>query len=328
VLVTPTWTRRRTAQRAWGRFLFRRIGRLLGSVFALLVGTFAMVHLIPGDPVRAALGVTAPADLVASRRHSLGLDQPLLQQFWHYVAASVTGDFGVSMSSNLPVSEVISERLPNTLSLAGLAFVVIMSVSTPLGIAVASLTRDGRRRGAELAFTTVTGVLVAVPEFLVAVGCVALFGVLLAVVPVAGRSGPSSYVFPVTALALGPTAALTRIVRVETLRVSSMDYMRTARSKRLPARLVYLRHALPNLLTASLTIGGLLIGSLVAGTVLVENVFAWPGLGMTFVDSISAKDYPLVQGIVIVLGAGVLVVNLLVDVLLAILDPRSTIMEG
>jgi peptide/nickel transport system permease protein len=135
-------------------------------------------------------------------------------------------------------------------------------------------------------------------------------------------------VFPVVALAVGPTAALARIVRVETLRVLAMDYMRTARSKRLPTHRLYVRHALPNLLTASLTIGGLLVGSLVAGTVLVENVFAWPGLGMTFVDSISQKDYPLVQGIVVVLGTGVLLINLLVDVLLAVLDPRSTIKEG
>jgi peptide/nickel transport system permease protein len=306
----------------------RRFGRLLASVLALLVGTFAMIHLIPGDPVRASLGVTAPADLVASKRQSLGLDQPLPVQFWHYMSSAVTGDFGVSMSSNLPVSEIIRERLPNTLALAGLAFLVITVISIPLGIAMATVTRDGRGRGAELAFTTVTGVLVAIPEFVLAVGCVALFGVLLAALPVAGRSGPSSYVLPVFALALGPTAALTRIVRVETLRVLSTDYMRTARSKRLPTRLIYVRHALPNLLTASLTIGGLLIGSLVAGTVLVENVFAWPGVGMTFVGSITAKDYPLVQGIVVVLGFGVLVVNLLVDVLLAILDPRSTIMEG
>jgi peptide/nickel transport system permease protein len=232
------------------------------------------------------------------------------------------------MSSSIPVSEVISERLPNTLALAGLAFVVIMTVSTPLGIVMAGITRDGRAKNTELAFTTVTGILVAIPEFLVAVGCVALFGVVLALVPVAGQAGPSSYVFPVVALAVGPTAALARIVRVETLRVLAMDYMRTARSKRLPTHRLYVRHALPNLLTASLTIGGLLVGSLVAGTVLVENVFAWPGLGMTFVDSISQKDYPLVQGIVVVLGTGVLLINLLVDVLLAVLDPRSTIKEG
>lgn len=314
--------------RRWLNFLARRLWQLALSMLALIAGTFAMLHLIPGDPVRASLGVTAPAELVNSRRHTLGLDQPLLHQFWHYLIHVLSGDLGVSLSTNLPVAQIIHERLPSTLLLAGGALVVIMTISTPVGMVVAALTQGGQRRGLEIGFTAVASVMVAIPEFLLAVGFVALFAVVLGVVPVAGQSGPTSYIFPVAALALGPTAALTRIVRVETLRVLSLDYMRTARSKRLPARLLYVRHALPNLLTASLTIGGLLIGSLVAGTVLVENVFAWPGLGMTFVNSIAQKDYPLVQGIVLVLGTGVLIVNLLVDVALAFLDPRSTITEG
>jgi peptide/nickel transport system permease protein len=160
------------------------------------------------------------------------------------------------------------------------------------------------------------------------VGLVYVFGVTLGWAPVAGRSGPGSYVLPVAALAVGPAAALARIVRVETLAVLQADYIRTARAKRLPARLVYFRHALPNALTATVTIGGLLLSSLIAGTVLVENVFAWPGLGSTIVQSILAKDYPVVQGVVLVYGLGVLLVNLAVDVALALLDPRSTIRES
>lgn len=133
---------------------------------------------------------------------------------------------------------------------------------------------------------------------------------------------------PVVALAAGPAAVLARLVRVEMLAVLRADYIRTARAKRLPSWLVYLRHALPNALTSTLTLGGLLLSAMVAGTVLVENVFAWPGLGSTIVQSILAKDYPVVQGVVLVYGLGVLLVNLAVDVALALLDPRSTIRES
>ncbi len=155
-----------------------------------------------------------------------------------------------------------------------------------------------------------------------------VFAVSLGWAPVAGRGTPGSYVLPVVSLAVGPAAVLARIVRVETLGVLQADYMRTARAKRLPDRLLYLRHALPNALTATVTLAGLLLSGMVAGTVLVENVFAWPGLGSTIVQSILAKDYPVVQGVVLVYGLGVLLVNLAVDVALALLDPRSTIRES
>jgi peptide/nickel transport system permease protein len=167
-----------------------------------------------------------------------------------------------------------------------------------------------------------------IPEFLLAVGLVWVFGVQLGWFPVAGRGGPSSYVLPVLSLAAGPAAVLARIVRIEMASVLNADYIRTARAKRLPPRRIYLRHALPNAVTASLTIGGLLLSSLVAGTVLVENVFAWPGLGSTIVQSILSKDYPVVQGVVLVYGTGVLLVNVAVDVALALLDPRSAIRES
>jgi peptide/nickel transport system permease protein len=134
-------------------------------------------------------------------------------------------------------------------------------------------------------------------------------------------------VLPVLALAIGPAAVLARIVRVEMSAVLHADYVRTARAKRLPAAAIYLKHALPNAVTTSITLGGLLLSSLVAGTVFVENVFAWPGLGSTIVQSILQKDYPVVQAIVLVYGVGVLIVNLFVDIALALLDPRSTIRE-
>jgi peptide/nickel transport system permease protein len=315
-------------ERPWARFAARRFGRLLVSVGVLVTAAFGMIHLIPGDPVRAALGPTATQELVEARRAALGLDQPLWQQYLDYLRGLFTGDLGVSMNSGMPVSDILGDRLPATVELAVLGFALAVLVSVPLGLLFAVLTRGGRRRPLELGFTSSSVVLAAIPEFLLAVALVWIFSVNLGWAPVAGRDGPASYVLPVVALALAPAAILARIVRVETLTVLRADYVRTARAKRLPSRTVYFRHALPNSLTAAITLGGLLLGALVAGTVLVENVFAWPGLGSTIVSSILAKDYPVVQGVVLVYGVGVLVVNLVVDVALALLDPRSTIREG
>jgi ABC-type dipeptide/oligopeptide/nickel transport system permease component len=316
----PWW-----AHRPRTHFLVRRLVRLVVSLAVLITLAFAMIHLIPGDPVRTALGPKAPLDLVRSRRHTLWLDRPLPNQFLHYLHGLLTGDLGTSIGSNLPVSDIISTRLPNTAQLAGLAFVVIMALSIPLGMVAAVLTRDTRRRGTELAFTSLTGLLATVPEFLLGVGLVVLFAVNLHWLPVAGKGGLQSYILPVAALSLGSIAALARIVRAETLTVLGEDYIRTARSKQLPARLLYLRHVLPNMLTGTLTIGGLLLAGLVGGTVLVENVFAWPGLGTIVVSSVAQQDYPVAQAIVLMLGATVLVINAAVDLLLGALDPRSTI---
>ncbi|MCL7380526.1 ABC transporter permease [Streptomyces sp. 35G-GA-8] len=312
----------------WLLFARRRLGRFVVSLWVLVTTAFLMIQLVPGDPVRASLGLSAPAELVEARRQALGLDDPVWVQYGHYLGGLFTGDFGMSMGSDLPVSQVIGDRLPATLELAVLAFAVVVVVAIPVGVLSAVLTRGGRRRGGELAFTSVSVLLAAVPEFLVAVGLVALFAVRLGWFPVAGGDGASAYVLPVVAMAVGPAAVLARIVRVEMLSVLGADFIRTARAKRLPARAVYLRHALPNALTAALTLGGLMFTSMVAGTVLVENVFAWPGLGSTIVSSILEKDYPLVRGIVLVYGIAVLLVNLTVDVLLALIDPRSTIRES
>lgn len=312
----------------WLAFALRRGRRLIVSLWVLVTASFIMIHLIPGDPVRAALGALAPQELVEARRAALGLNDPLWTQYWHYLRNLVAGDWGTSIATDVPVADTIRDRLPATLQIAVLAFVVTMLVSVPLGVLMAALTRGGRRRRTELVFTSSSVVIAAIPDFLLAVGLVYVFGVSLGWLPVAGRSGPSSFVLPVLGLAIGPMAVLVRIVRVEMLAVLDADFVRTARAKRLPAWRVYLRHALPNALTTTLTVGGLLLGGLVAGTVLVENVLAWPGLGSTIVSSILSKDYPVVQGIVLVYGLGVLAINLVVDVVLALIDPRSAIKEG
>ena len=315
-------------ERPWVRFGLRRTGRLVVSLWVLVTASFAMIHLIPGDPVRGAMGPTAPADLVAARRESLGLNDPLLTQYLDYLKGLVTGDLGTSLGSQLPVSEVVSQRLPATLALAVLAFLAAVAVAIPLGVTMGVLTRRGHGRRTELGFTTTTVVVATIPDFMVGVALVYVFGVHLGWLPVAGNDTPSAYLLPVVALAVGPAAILARIVRVEMVGVLEADFVRTARAKRLPPHRIYLGHALPNAVTAALTLCGLLLSAMVAGTVLVENVFAWPGLGTTIISSILTKDYPVVQAIVLVYGVGVLVINTVVDVALALLDPRSMIREG
>jgi peptide/nickel transport system permease protein len=323
-VASPGWAERHP----WAGFLARRLGRLVLSMLVLLTATFAMIHLIPGDPVRAALGPEAPLEFVERRRQILGLDKPIPVQYVNYVRNVLRGDFGRSLSSDESVSQMVAERLPNTLRLGGLGFAATVLLAIPIGMVVAVLTREGRRRGGELSFTTVTGLLGAIPEFLLAVGLVFVFAVTLKWLPIAGITGPTSYVLPVIALALGGAATLSRIVRVEALKVLSQEYMLTARSKRLPDRLLYLRHALPNMLTSTLTLGGLALGGLVGGSVLVENVFAWPGMGTMVVQAIIAQDYTVAQASILLLGATALCANILVDFLLAVLDPRSTIREA
>jgi len=311
----------------WLRFAVRRLVRLVVSVFLLITAAFAMIHAIPGDPVRGALGIKAPQSLVTAKRHALGLDKPLWRQYVDFLHGVITGHLGVSMRSELPVTQLIGQRLPATAEIAVLAFVLVLVIGVPAGVLIGVLTREGRRPRTELGFGAVTGLFAVVPEFLLAVALVFVFAVTLKAFPVAGRGGPDSYLLPVLSLAVGPAAIIARTVRAETLRVLDQEYMRTARAKRLPARLLYVRHALPNLLAATLTLSGLALSGLLAGTVLVENVFAWPGLGTALEESVPAKDYPVVQALALVYGGGVLLTNLVVDVLIAVADPRSTLRE-
>lgn len=315
-------------QASWTTFVARRIGRAAISLLVLVIAASFVIHLIPGDPVRTALGFTASEELVAQRRADLGLDQPVPRQVADYVAGLARGDLGVSIPTGLPVADTIGDRLGATLQLAIVSFVAALVVAVGVGLAVAKRTHGGAHRGSELGFTSTSAVLAAIPEFIVAVGLVWIFAVTLDWFPVAGkRDGWRSFVLPVVALGLGPAAALARIVRVEALAVLDSDFVRTARAKRLSSSRLYLRHVFPNALTSTLTVGGLFLLGMVVGTVLVESVFSWPGLGTELVHAIVVRDYPMVQGMVVVFGALVLAINLLVDLLLAAIDPRSTIRD-
>lgn len=310
------------------RFVVRRFRRLVISLVVVVMSTFVLVHLVPGDPVRAALGPSATPELVADTRAELGLDKPVWRQFTSYIGGLVRGDLGVSIRTHRSVGESIAQRFPATLALAVLAFVVALIGAIVVGILSALSKRAGRHRLRDGAVSGFLGMLITVPDFLIGIGFIALFGVTLEWLPVAGWGDKDHMILPVLALALGPMAYLSRIVQVEMLDVLDSTYIVTARSKRLPPRLIYLRHALPNIVTASLTVGGLILSGLTAATVQIETVFAIPGMGAMTVAAVSGKDYPMIQGVVLVYALTVLGINLIVDLILISLDPRSSIAEG
>lgn len=314
--------------RVWILYGFRRLSHFVVSVIVLVTAAFLMVQLIPGDPAQISAGANATPELVEQRRQQLGLDLPLWLQYLRLWGGLLTGSMGESTTLRVPVFDVLAARLPATLELAAYAVAVVLLVGIPLGLAAGALTRRGRRPVLETTYTSFSTVLSVIPEFLMGVALVYLFAVSTNLLPVAGRGGPASYILPVAALSIGGIAGISRIVRAETLVVLEQDYIRTARAKRMRPTRLHLRHVLPNILTATLTISGLLLGGMIAGTVLVENIFAWPGLGTTIVQSIQKKDYPLIQAIVVFYGTVILLINLAVDVILIAIDPRTALRDG
>ncbi|GHC79955.1 peptide ABC transporter permease [Nocardiopsis terrae] len=321
--MSPLSTARARPGRIWARFLLRRLLGLGAVLVVLVTATFLILQLVPGDPARAAISVDASPEEVAAMRHSLGLDRPLAEQFASYVGGLLTGDLGTSFQTGEAVSRIIATRLPFTAQLAVFSVLVALLIAVPAGVVVAVACRGGRRRPLDTAFTTTASVVGCTPEYIAGTLLVLLFAVTLGWLPAAGAATPASLLLPVAAIALSPAAALARIVRRETAVVLEEDYLRTARAKRLGGWALYARHTLPNLLTSTLTMGGLLLAGLMGGTVIVESVFAWPGLGSRVVQAILVRDFPVIQGIVLVIGLMAAVINLLVDVCLGVLDPRT-----
>lgn len=303
----------------WLRFAARRLAGLVGVLGTLVIGTFGIVQLIPGDPARTLAGSTATEERIIQLRHELGLDQSLSDQFWGYLVRLFQGDLGTSFATGEPVAQVIADRLPFTAQLAFLAIALVLLVSVPLGMAVAV----SRSRFVDNAFTLLTSLAGAVPEYVLGTVLVFFFAIQLGWLPAAGAASVSSLILPVLAVSVGPISSLARIVRRETTVVLGHDFMRTARGRRLRTFRLYARHALPNLLTSTLTLGGLILAGLLGGTVIVEMVFAWPGLGSRIVGAIHSRDYPVIQGSVLLLGLLATAINLVVDVILGLLDPRT-----
>ena len=309
----------------WTAFAVRRIIRLIVSLFVVVSVVFFMISLVPGDAVRSALGPTAPIDVVNARRAKLGLDKPIWERYVNYLHDVFTGNFGSSITSERTVGEIISTRLANTAELIVAALILTLVLAIVIGMVVGILTHNGRRSRTMLSFTVTSSAINTIPGFVFGIVLVYVFSVQLQWLPVAGSDGFKSLILPTIALSLGPAAGLSRIVRAQTDVTLGEDYMRVARGKRLSWARLYLRHALPNLLTAALTIGGLLLGILVAGSVLIESVYARAGLGTQIVQSITDSDYPVVQGVLMVLASSVLIINLIVDLALGLLDRQSVI---
>ncbi|WP_353114473.1 ABC transporter permease [Microbacterium sp.] len=308
---------------ALARYAGRRLLSFVVSLWVLATAAFLLIRLIPGDPVRTALGEHASPEAIAAGRAELGLDLPLWKQYGRFIVELFRGDLGQSSTLRLPVLDVIVQRAPMTLLLTCTSIVVVFAVALAIGFLVAALTEGGQRPRVEIVFAAITGFIHSIPEFVLGVVLVFAFAVSMKLLPVAGAASPASLILPIAALCIGGIAGLSRVVRVETLRVLDQDYMKTARAKRLWTPVIYLRHALPNVLTAALSIAGLQFSGMLSGTVVIENVFALPGLGTAIVNSILMNDYRLIQGLVLTLGAIVLTVNLAVDLVIARFNPEA-----
>ncbi|WNM33638.1 ABC transporter permease [Streptomyces sp. Li-HN-5-11] len=310
----------------WAGFAVRRAGGLLMSLLLLVVGTFLIVPLLPGDPARAIAGTSSSPATLAAIRDRLELNEPMATRFVHYLGDIATGRLGTSFRFDTPVADIIATRLPYTVQLVIPAVLLSLVIAVPMGMTVGVLTRGGRRRWLDVAFGTVAGLLASAPVYVVATLLVVVFSINLGLLPSGGATTISSLILPIAALCIGPAFAIARVVRQETASVLAQDYLRTARGHRLGPVRLYLRHALPNLMTSVLTLSGLVLTSLLGGTLIIENVFTYPGLGTEVVQAIIYKDYPVIQGIILVVGMLALLVNLLVDVVLGIVDPRT--LEG
>lgn len=314
---------KRIAENPWSGFLARRFVSLMIILLVLSLAVFFMVRLVPGDPVLNAFGLDTPPDRIQAIKQEWGISGPLSEQLQEYYTNLLHGNLGNAFATQQPVSEIIRQRIGASLELAIAALVLVLVGGVSIGMLAAAFTRDGKRPKAELSFGGITTLLGSTPDYVWATLLVFVFAVTLRWLPVAGAGTTKQLVLPTLAIAIPLTAHLVRIVRVETLNVLAQDYVRTARSERLPGWRIYLRHVLPNVLTAALTIGGLIFAGLIGGAVVVENVFARPGLGTALVTAVVANDYPVVQGITLVLGLTVVFINTSVDVVLGVLDPRS-----
>ena len=296
----------------------RRLLATPPTIFGVATLVFFFLHFIPGDPVEVMLGETAaPADREALR-HALGLDRPVGEQYLRYLGGLLQGDLGVSLHGRQPVAEIVLARVPATLRLTLVAGLLAAAVALPLGILAAA-----RRGGTADTLSTGFALLGAsLPNFFLGPLLVLVFSIRLGWLPVSGAERPESLLLPAVTLGLGMSAILTRLTRSALLEVLSADFIRTARAKGLRERTVFVRHALRNALVGVTTIFGLQLGGLLGGAIITETIFAWPGIGSLTLQAIEARDYPVVQGCVLVIALGYVAANLVTDLAVQRLDPR------
>lgn len=307
-------------------FLLRRLFSLIITVWLATVAVFAVLQLVPGDPALLILGVNAQPDTLAALRSQMGLDQPVPARYLHWVGGLARGDLGISLTYARPVAELVTERLAVTLPLALLALALSTLAALPLGLLAAAR----RGRGGDWAVLGFAQLGVSMPSFWIAILLILLFSLTLHWFPAGGFPGWSggigpalhALVLPALALAVPEAAILARVTRTAVLDTLGEDHVRTARAKGVGRVAVLLRHALPNALIPVATVLGLQISFLVAGAVVVENVFTLPGLGRLLYQAIGQRDLIVVQGVVVLLALFVVVVNALVDIACALADPR------
>lgn len=304
------------------RYLFKRFWHTIFVIIGISVISFFFIHL-SGDPVMLMLPADASKVEVEQLRHQLGFDRPILVQYLHFAANAVTGDFGDSLYYHVPAMNLILERLPASLELAFASMFIALIVAVPIGIISAVYRGSALDMGSML--TALFGL--SMPHFWLGIMLILIFSVKLGWLPTSGRGGLDHLVMPAFALGLSLMAMFARLTRSVMLEVLSLDYIRTARAKGLREFMVIGKHALKNALIPLVTVAGMQFGFLIGGTVIIETVFAWPGVGRLVVQAIFNRDYPLVQAIVLILAVIFVAVNLLVDILYMYLDPRISYLE-
>jgi peptide/nickel transport system permease protein len=308
------------------RYLLRRVGQAVVVLFGVSVAVFSIIHLVPGDPVRLALGTRFNQETYDALVARSGLDDPVVVQYVNWLGNALSGDLGVSFRSGRPVTELILERLPATMSLAFGAILVALLIALPLGLISALRPRSA----VDYVATFVSQAGISIPDFWLAIVAILVFSLTLSWLPSSGYVGLTDdpvewarhLVLPSVVVGTVSGAILTRFVRSSALEALGQDYTRTARAKGLPRRVVINRHVLRNALVPVITVTGIQLAYLLSGVVVVEVVFAWQGLGQLALQAVETRDYPLLQGAVLLFALFFLVVNLVVDLLYALVDPR------
>lgn len=300
------------------RYLFKRILFLIPILFAVLSLVFFLIHLVPGDPVDLILGEQAlPADREQFRK-ALHLDLPLGRQYLYFFMNLFSGNLGESLFDRRPVIQLLMERYPATVELAFFSMVIALAIAIPLGVTAAVRKGSVWDQGSMLG-----GLLgISIPHFWLGPLLVLLFSVKLDLLPLSGRDEFWSFLLPAVTLGSGMAAILTRMTRSSMLETLREEYVRTARAKGVPEFRVILKHTLRNALHPVVTVVGLQVGALLAGAIVTEKIFAWPGVGSLLIQSIERRDFPVVQGCILTIALTYTVVNLLTDLLYAKLDPR------
>ena len=299
-------------------FIFRRLLLTLPVVWIVITLVFALIHMVPGDPVALMLGEGASIAEIQGLRHELRLDRPVLEQYGAYMSGLLRGDLGTSFRNQATVTSTILQRYPATVELAVASMIFAVIVSVPLGI-IGALRRG---RAADHTISVVTLFGVSLPNFVLGPLLILLFSIVLGLFPVSGRDGLSHLILPAVTLGGGFAALMTRMVRGSMLEEIRQDYVRTARAKGLAEQVILFRHALRNGFLPVITLLGLNTGALLGGAFVTEPIFSWPGLGRLTILAINARDYPLVQGCILTIALTYIGVNLATDLLYSVVDPR------